>query len=599
MANAKFPMRRFRQFLKELKVQTKDYGLQRMDRLLGTQEYFLAEIAAGMEKGQTTFVVLKARQLGMTTICAALDLFWMMEYAGLSAALGAHSDLLRDQFRATMDNFLVHLPPTHKIRKKAHNRGMLILENGSQMSYLVAGTREKASAGLGRGGAYNFQHCTEVAYWGSEGDVQELEATMSTHYPHRLQIYESTANGFNFYQRMWEDARASSVIGTIFVGWWRNQLYAFDKDHQYYKIFIEQGPLSVLEKKRIRYVKEQYDYDITLEQIAWYRWQLEAKQGGDQMKMDELFPWTSEDAFVASGSRFFTNESLTDAMRNARKQPFQPFRYLLGEVWSETGVVDASRSRGREDLRIWEHPDPLGVYAIGCDPAYGSSETADRHCVSVYRTFADRIIQVAEFASSIVATYHCAWVLMHLSGYYRNVMVNLEVSGPGAAVFQEMRHLQRQTALVDLKAGEQAKDIRSCLTQMQYYLYSRPDSMRGDLCYQWKMNHDNKHMMMTSFRDSLQLSRIVVNSMLALEECKSMVYEDGSIMAEGRKKDDRVIASALAHEAWRRWQQPMLQARGATFKAVMEAQKMRETSVVSDTVARHIDFLRRSKMRVG
>src|SRR5262249_58483611 len=90
VSSVKFPRRRFMAFLKELRVQTKDYGLQRMDRLLGTQRYLLDEIEKGMEKGQTTFVVLKARQLGMTTICAALDLFWMMEHPGLSGAMAAH-----------------------------------------------------------------------------------------------------------------------------------------------------------------------------------------------------------------------------------------------------------------------------------------------------------------------------------------------------------------------------------------------------------------------------------------------------------------------------------------------------------------------------
>ena len=473
---------------------------------------------------------------------------------------------------------------------------MIIVASSSLAAHALSAVLIIAAAGLDSGG-YNYQHCTEVAYWGSEGDVQELEATMSTHYVHRLQVYESTANGFNFFQRMWEDAVESEVIGTIFVGWWRSELYAYPRDHQYYKIFMERGPISVLERKRMKLVKEQYGFEIQPEQIAWYRWQLEAKQGGDQQKMDELYPWVPEDAFVATGSRFFTNESLTDAMRNARRQPMQPFRYILGDVWSQTGVVDAVRSRGREDLRIWEHPDPLGLYAIGCDPAYGSSETADRHCISVFRTFADKAIQVAEFTSSVVATYHCAWVLMHLAGYYRNCMVNLEITGPGATVFQEMQHLQRQAISAEIPS--EAHDIRNCLGAMQYYLYRRPDSMRGELAYQWKMSHDNKHQMMTGLRDSLQLGRFVFNSLQALEECKSMVYEEGSIYAEGRKKDDRVIAGGLAHEAWRRWQQPVLQSRGATWKATMEATKQRETSVLSDTVGRHIDFLRRSKMRFG
>jgi hypothetical protein len=282
--------------------------------------------------------------------------------------------------------------------------------------------------------------------------------------------------------------------------------------------------------------------------------------------MDELFPWTAEDAFVATGAKFFTGESLTDAMRHARKSPYMPFRYQLGEVWSDTGVVDSSRQRERCDLRIYEAADPAGVYTIGCDPAYGSSDTADRTAISVDRCFADRQIQVAEFVSSNVATYHCAWVLAHLAGYYRNVMVNLEVTGPGAAVFQELNHLRRALQLVGNKDAT-AKELRDCLGAMQYFLYKRADSMRGDLAYQWKTTHENKHTMFCGFRDSFQLNRVVVNSLPCLEEMKSMVYDEGSIYAEGNKKDDRVMAKALSHEAWKRWIQPGLISRGLTYNS--------------------------------
>ena len=51
--------------------------------------------------------------------------------------------------------------------------------------------------------------------------------------------------------------------------------------------------------------------------------------------MDEQFPWVEEDAFVATGARFFTNESLTIAMKAARRRPFLPFTYVLGSRWQD------------------------------------------------------------------------------------------------------------------------------------------------------------------------------------------------------------------------------------------------------------------------
>jgi hypothetical protein len=57
--------------------------------------------------------------------------------------------------------------------------------------------------------------------------------------------------------------------------------------------------------------------------------------------------------------------------------------------------------------------------------------------------------------------------------------------------------------------------------------------------------------MMHSFKDALELHRFIVNSMYLLEEMKTIVIKDGNIQAEGSNKDDRVMAAALAHEAWR------------------------------------------------
>jgi hypothetical protein len=592
---APFPRKRFEEFLKVCRVQTKDFGLQPF-RMLGTQRYILDEIEKGLSEGKTVFVILKARQLGVSTFFLLLDLFWSFNYPGLSGAIATHTDQSREQFRAIVETFFAHLPDSHKIKKHAHNRLMLVLKNGSQFVYLVAGTKSKEAAGLGRSGAYNFCHLSEVAFWGTEGDISELEATMSQHYPHRLQVAETTAKGFNFFHDMWEESKESQVTGSIFVGWWRNELYAFSTEDSRFGVYMPEGleaPLSALERKRVRMVRERYGFDISPEQIAWYRWQLESKQRGDQQSMDQNFPWVEEDAFVATGSKFFTGEGLTDAMRSAKKLSYMPFKYRLGEDWLDTQIIDATKQRGREDLRVWELSDPNGTYVIGCDPAFGSSETADRTSIHVSRCWADRLIQVAEYASPTTLTYQCAWILCHLAGYYRNCMVNLEISGPGATVFQEMLHLQRQAARAKSTEGQAEPNLRDIFGATAHYLYRRVDSMRGDLAYQWRTTHDNKHAMMSAYRDSFQLGRFILNSLPVLEEMRSMVYDEGSVFAEGRKKDDRVIAAALAHEAWKRWKQPKLLAQGYTYGIWLKEKEGQKANPTTQAVARHINFLQK------
>jgi len=170
---APFPKARFLAFLSRLKIQTKDFGMVAMQPL-GTQTYVLDEMCAAIEAGVTTFLILKARQLGMTTFFIALDLFWAMDHPGLLGSFVTHTDQAKANFRNMIKIFFAHLPKSHRIRWDQENRDMIVLKNGSLLQYLVAGTKEKVKGGLGRSSANNYIHATEVAFWGSPDDLNEL-----------------------------------------------------------------------------------------------------------------------------------------------------------------------------------------------------------------------------------------------------------------------------------------------------------------------------------------------------------------------------------------------------------------------------------------
>jgi hypothetical protein len=587
-----FPEDEFLEWCKSLKVNTKDFGIRPFE-LLGTQRYILDEIKKGLMEGISTFVILKARQLGSSTFFIALDLFWAFKHRGLSGAFATHTDQSKAQFRQIIKTFFTYLPKTHKIGFSKENRDMLVLKNDSMFQYLVAGIKQKEVSNMGRSGAFNFLHATEVAFWGSEEDKKELSATLSTHYPHRLAIYESTANGFNHFEDQWQAAKASPTQRAIFVGWWRNELYAFAQNHPWYRVYMPDGEdtaLSPLERKRRRMVKEQYGFTITSEQIAWYRWKLIEQTDGDQAKMDEMFPWLEDDAFVATGAKFFTNDSLTDAMRIARKTPLLPFRYLVKDRWQDLGIVPANQKTA--DLKIWQEAVPSGVYAIGCDPAFGSSDDADRSVIHVLRCFADRAVQAAEFCTPNVSTYQCAWILAHLCGYFRNCVLNLEITGPGTVVFDELNRLKIELAQAPVPKKDEL-DLRQVLANMKHYLYRKPDNPTGGLAYQWRTTAETKTVLMNGFKDSFELGRVVLNSMYCLDEMKSIILEGGSIHGEGRKKDDRVMAAGLAHEAYRRWVQPRLMASGLTFAKAM---KDEETGGPNQVEQMAIDYLRGARI---
>ena len=591
-----FPEERFMQFLSVLKINTKDFGLIPF-QLLGTQKYVLRQIVDALDRGISHFIILKARQLGMSTFFIALDLFWAMEHPGLTAAFVTHTEQSRDQFRAAIEIMFAQMPKTHRIRYVRHNRLLLILRNGSLFSYLVAGTREASRSGLGRSGAYNFAHSTEVAFYGAEDDLKNFKAAQSAHYPHRLYIDESTANGFNFFYDAWEEAKDDPTICRIFVGWWLHDHYQFRVDDPRFLFFMPDGKdskLTALERRHVRAVKDQFDFTISLQQMAWYRWKLESEYKGDQAKMDEDFPFVEDDAFVATGSKFFTVESLTDATREAKRYPFKAYRYRLGLKFEEMRI--AATRDPRAELRVWEEPSPHGVYVVACDPAYGSSDEGNRSVINVSRCFADRLVQVAEFASPSPSTYQCAWVLAHLAGYYggSDVTVILELSGPGQVVYQELLRLRADIKGVPMLEGDE-QSIRNPLANIKHYLYNRVDSMSGEVAMQWRMSHDLKRRIMFALKDAVELRTYILNSVPMLEECRRIINDDGDIHAEGSENDDRVIAGALALEAYRLRIVTRLRANGQTFAAEQKAEAQGGRDPIDRVV---INYMRRMKIVV-
>ena len=593
---APFPRAKFLLFLKQLKVQSKDYGLVPF-RLLGSQIYLLEEICKALDEGVTVIYVLKNRQAGISTFLLALDLFWAFEHKGLLGVFITHEEGSRDDFRSAIEVFFAETPKTHKVNYVRHNRNLLILKNASKFRYLIAGTSSGRKGGLGRSGSANFVHATEVAFYGNDDDLAEFRSQTSSLYPHRLQIYESTANGFNHYEEAWDNAKRDPTKAAIFIGWWRDERNTFPLDHPFFTKYLPDGiqsSLSPLERKRVREVREQFGFEISLQQVAWYRWHLESEKVGDQSLMDQEYPWTDQDAFQATGSQFFTAEALTNCIREAKKHPFQTYRYKLTHKFEETKLQQTRDPRS--PLRVWEEASKFGYYVIGDDPAYGSSDEADRSVVSVWRCYADVMVQVAEFCSPEPSTYQNAWVLAHLAGYYGLTWVQpvLEITGPGQAVFDELQKVQKLSS--EMRPQDDQHGIRNILGHMRHFFYRRIDSPGGGaLVYQWKTTAELKQRMLNQMKNGIELGRMIPRSVPLIEEMRRIVNDEGHIGGEGRSKDDRVVAAALAYQGWNMFAQPFVKAMGLTLARSNEIDQRGGTEPVDRLI---VNFLKKQNIKV-
>lgn len=562
------------------------------DVQLGTQRYFIEQVVTGLENGIHYFAGLKGRQQGITTICGALDLFWHQEFAGMQGTFAAHNEEARDNFRSMLTMYQEGLPRTHRIPLVTNNRYFLAWRNRSRLAMQIGGgAKSKRTGGKGRGQAFAFMHATECSSWEDDEQLASILASLAQRNPLRLFVFESTARGFNLWHDMWKDAKNAVTQKAIFIGWWRNQFYRCEKGTNEYRVYWgADGKLTPAEREWVRAVKLLYAFDIAPEQMAWWRW-MAAEVINDENLLLQEHPPTEQHAFILSGKNFFSAPALEE-LRKELERSERPhyFKLRFGMSFMETSCEETIEQHA--DLTVWEHPDDRGYYSIGADPAFGSSDWADRFVISVWRCYADRFDQVAEFCVTDLSTYKFAWVLCYLAGAYKQSSINLEINGPGEAVLSEMDNLRRQAAMIPRREG--GKAMTDVLGHIQYYLYRRLDSPGGaGFAYHWKTTASTKERMMNIYRDLWYKKVAQIHSVELLEEMKIIVREDeGGIAASGKGKDDRVIGAALAAEQYERKLKLLLMQMKVTWQA--EAARRHQRAETGKDVSPQGDALSRS-----
>ena len=436
--------------------------------------------------------------------------------------------------------------------------------NRSVIDLLAAGSNPD----LGASRALNMVHCTECAQWKSLAGVESLKAALARQNPVRLYIWESIANGFNWYYNFCQQAKQDRHMKFIFIGFWANPTYSIPKSDPDYKIYWD-GHLTDDEINRARYVKQNYNVTIKPEQIAWWRRENEFRA---EEYMLRHYPWHERECFIASGSGFFPAQRTLEISEQLSPAgpPYKGYKYIFDEQFLESRIEPTN---DREDamLKVWEPPEHDGVYVIGVDPSGGGGGDSDDHAIEVLRCYADKVVQVAEFRTNKPLTYQLAWVLAHLAGAYRDHIANLEVTGVGAAVLPEVRNLRQLAERGILQGKPGSEKILDMIGAVRWFLYRRADSLGGaGNVIAWKANADNKHQVYSELRDSLMLRRLEIRSSILIAQMQSIIEDEGWLGAgpDTGENDDLVSAAVLAHHAWVEWRRPMLVDRKHTWDSV-------------------------------
>jgi hypothetical protein len=573
--------------LSAVEIDTKEEGRVHVEPW-PSQRAVIDMIADGIENDVHEFVVLKARQVAITTVCSVIELFWALANAGTQGAIIADRTDNLERLRRIFASLLETLPPEwrgpeHRII--TNNRTGMVFANRSTIDLLAAGNNPD----LGASRALNMMHATECGQWRSLAGVESLRASLATINPRRLFVFESIANGFNWYYQHCQRAKQDRHMRFLFIGFFLNPTYQIPKSDPDYKIYWD-GTLTEDEITKARYVRQEYGYVIKPEQIAWYRRESEFRQ---EEYMQRHYPWTERECFIASGSHFFpAQRTLEIGEALAAGAPYKGYRYVFEDSFLASRIEQVTNAEDAT-LRVWEPPEPGGIYTMGIDPSGGGGGEANDHAIQVLRCYADRVVQVAEFQSNRPYTYQLAWVLAHLAGAYRDHIANLEITGIGAAVMPEVRNLRQLAQRGILQADNKGDRILDMIGNVSWFLYSRVDTLGGaGNVINWKTNADNRHMIYEELRNSLMAGggvRIEIRSMDLVRQLQAIVEDEGWIGAgpDTGQNDDLVSALVLAHHTWVKWRRDGLIARGVTWATVNERPKLGAHNVLSFAFSQH------------
>lgn len=296
-------------------------------------------------------VILKARQVGMTTEEQARDIWHFLTRPGGRVTLMCQSIADQDSpARVMARNYNLMFDGLRALGLrlnfgKAPGGVWILPENDSILRIVEAGASQAAAGKKGRGGVVTRLHTTETAFWEYATDSLNAMVECVPDEADTEIVHESTPNGAagKFHEDYQAAARKSSGFTAHFFPWFFEKRYSTPLE-----------PGEVIEPKSAREERLLKD-GCTPAQLKWYRTKV-AQKGQDLV--DQEYPSDPETCFLVAGRAFFDRDVLK--------------RMLAAAVDPSRAEPMGIRNEGL--IRIWHQPLPGQSYVLAADTAEGLEE---------------------------------------------------------------------------------------------------------------------------------------------------------------------------------------------------------------------------------
>ena len=451
------------------------------------------------ETGKVRVIILKARQMGLSTYTTA-RVFWKAYYNAYNKSVvmahdAATSDALFSMSKNTIDNMTESFRPKFK---KSNAKEIMFEHNDSGYRLYTAGAPE-----AGRGTTPTIAHLSEVAFWTHDekilaGLFQGISQANGTEV-----ILESTANGVgNAFHRLWTGAvKGENEYIAIFVPWFLMNEYR------------RKIPLNTTFE---RFPEEEIlvtRFNLDNEQLYWRR--LKIAEGGPD-KFRQEYPSTPEEAFIISGSNVFNLEKLSQLV----PQPILAKREFNFE---SSMMEDAPRG----SIEIFKYPTFEDSFVIGADVALGVGKdysaavvmNAKREVCAVYR---NNTIDPSQFGD----------LLFYLGRYYNNALLAVESNSMGIATLNRLTQMKYVNMYYQTKMANVSKEEGNRIG--------------------WRTTSASKPAIIGFLKNAIEQDDIWIPSRIVIGELMNYTADDsGKTNAIVGHNDDTVIALAISLEVVR------------------------------------------------
>jgi len=501
-------------WMKRLTIKSKEAKLEHLDldgEFAWAQRMFIREVERQYNEGKPIrIIVLKARQLGISTATEGLLFNWCFLFPGTNALVLSkdreNSETIFEMAKLMWDQWPLR---AFFSTTRASARRLSWAETLSNFRVATAkGTQ------VGRGSTIRAVHGSEVAFWENADELMPPLNEAVPMSPGTIIILESTANGVGgfFYDTWMAAERGESDYVPMFFAWNKHPEYRV-KRHNITPRMLTPRERDMMER-----------YDVDLEQVAWRRRKIRTNNWSEE-KFDEEYPISPEVAFLSTGRNVFPLDALADCYfpPGNTGDDGQTVGCSTGRLMNVNGTLKFHMDRAGE-LKVYKTParaEPI-EYVVAADPS--RSLDGDPCCIQVLRR--DNFEQVAVWRGW--ATHNeFAEHIADLAAWYNEALVNCEMEGGGLGVIGVLQHLRVPNL-------------------WRWRMADRPLHKRGNV-FGWSTNSKSKGWMMGQLIHYVSNRNLVIHDPVTYREMREYINIDGFEMgpASNDGHDDTVMALGI------------------------------------------------------